>query len=200
MRNVTRDEMVARRVLQGTRTIAAVGLTTRGRAAGVTAVKYLAQAGFDVIPIVAGPSDFLGLRAYDRLDAVPGGIDVVLAFGPAARAVEIIDAAAAIGAESVWLAPGAASRAADARADERGITLVRDLDIAEVHRTTLRRAGQPTTRAPGRGKRTRRGRAAPPPRGGYAEAGGGGRKGGGGGRAALDEKKMRGAGRRRRAA
>lgn len=192
MKHMTREEAVNRRVLQRARTVAIIGASSSPERHSYTVAEYLKTAGYDVIPIRLDGGEVAGLQTYPRLADIAGPVDVVVIFRrPEAVPVHIEEAAAKqVGA--VWLPPGAWSREAEAVANRHGLTLVKELCIAEEHRHLSQPAGHPTKwgvhvrrRKPTYEDNRRR-----PDDAGYPVGGGGGHVAGGGVRSILDEKKM----------
>jgi predicted CoA-binding protein len=192
MKHMTREEALNRRVLQRARTVAIVGASANPARHSYSVVNYLRTAGYDVIPVRADGADVAGLSASATLADVAGRIDLVVIFRRPEAVPAHIDEAAAKHVEVVWLQPGVWSRAAKTAADRHGITLVKELCIAEEHRHVSQPAGHPTKwgvhvrrRKPTYEDNRRR-----PDDAGYVAEGGGGHAAGGGVRAILDEKKM----------
>jgi predicted CoA-binding protein len=175
MRNLTRTQAMAARLLERARTIAVVGADATERARATAA--YLRRSGYDVVPA-------------DGLAALRGAVDLVLVFRTPANLSEILEHAARKRVDGVWFTEQP-DRAAAALARRLGLAVVVAPDIAELHSQRLRTAGQPKKLDV---RRRRRGRAKLVDEsrlGGWQEGGGGGRQGGGGGWAAIDEKKMK---------
>lgn len=192
MKHMTREEALTRRVLQRARTIAIIGASPNPARHSYSVANYLRTAGYDVIPVRPDGADVAGLPASATLAEVAGPIDLVVIFRRPEAVPAHIDEAAAKHVEVVWLQPGVGSRRAEAAADRRGLTLVKDLCIAEEHRHVSQHAGHPTKwgvharrRKPTYEDNRRR-----PDDAGYVVGGGGGHVAGGGVRSILDEKKM----------
>jgi predicted CoA-binding protein len=192
MKHMTREEALNRRVLQRARTVAIVGASPNPARHSYSVVKYLKSAGYDVIPVRPDGAGVAGLPAVATLVDVAGPIDLVVMFRRPEAVPAHIDEAAAKHVEVVWLQPGVWSRQAKAAADRHGMTVVKELCIAEEHRHVSQSAGHPTKwgvhvrrRKPMYEDNRRR-----PDNAGYVAEGGGGHAAGGGVRAILDEKKM----------
>ena len=69
-----------KRLLEQTRTIAVVGMSSRPSRAGYYVPAYLQSAGYRIIPVNPALDDALGKKAYPDLAAVPEPIDLVLLF------------------------------------------------------------------------------------------------------------------------
>lgn len=192
MKHMTREEGVNRRVLQRARTVAIIGASLSPERHSYTVAEYLKTSGYDVIPIRPGGGEVAGLRTYATLADVGGAVDLVVIFRrPEAVAAHIAEAAAKK-VEVVWLPPGVWSREAEEAAHRHGLTLVKELCIAEEHRHLSQQSGHPSKwgvhlrqRKPTYENNRRR-----PDDAGYVAGGGGGHAAGGGVRSILDEKKM----------
>ena len=192
MKHMTRAEALNRRVLQRARTVAIIGASPDPARHSYSVADYLRTAGYDVIPVRADGAQVAGLRTYATLADVAGPIDLVVIFRRPEQVPAHLDEAAAKHVEVVWLQPGVWSREAKAAADRHGLTLVKELCIAEEHRHLSQTAGHPARwgvhvrrRKPTYEDNRRRQDDA-----GYVAGGGGGHVAGGGVRATIDEKKM----------
>ena len=79
------------------RSIAVVGASANEQSRGYQFVKALVEFGFPgpVYPVNPRLDELLGLKAYPRLEAVPGAIDFVISAVPAAAVLELVDGARA---------------------------------------------------------------------------------------------------------
>ena len=192
MKHMTRDEALNKRVLQRARTVAVIGASPDPARHSYSVVKYLKSAGYDVIPVRPDAAEVAGLPTFAALTDVVGPIDLVVIFRKPEAVPPHLDEAARKHVDVVWLQPGVWSREAETAADRHGLTLVKELCIAEEHRHVSQPAGHPTKwgvhvrrRKPTYEDNRRR-----PDDAGYAAGGGGGHAAGGGVRATVDEKKM----------
>jgi predicted CoA-binding protein len=181
-----------RRVLQRARTIAIIGASPSPERHSHAVTRYLADDGYDVIPVRPDRSDVAGLAAYASLAEIPGAVDLVVVFRTPSAVPAHMEEAAAKGAEVVWLAPGAWSPAADEAARQHDLTLIKERCVMEEHRHLSQRSGHPKKWGVHvrRRKPVYQDNRARLDDGGYARRGGGGHVAGGGGRSVLDEKKM----------
>ena len=201
MKHMTREEAGHRHVLQRARTVAIIGASSRPERHSYTVAEYLSTAGYDVAPIRPDGAEVAGLRSYSSLADVAGQVDLVVIFRRPGAVPAHIDEAAARGIEAVWLQPGVWSAGADAAADRHGLTLIKELCIAEEHRHLSQQSGHPAKWGVHvrRRKPTYEDNRQRPEEAGYVAGGGGGHTAGGGVRSIVDEKKMvKGAPSRRR--
>jgi predicted CoA-binding protein len=96
------DRDAVRTILNTYRRIAIVGLSTDNQKASYFVGSYLKSAGWEVIPVNPKADTILGLKAYPNLKSIPGNVDVVDIFRPAADVGPIVDDAITIGAKAVW--------------------------------------------------------------------------------------------------
>jgi predicted CoA-binding protein len=192
MKHMTRKEALNRRVLQRARTVAIVGASSNPARHSYSVTNYLRTAGYDVIPIRPDGAAVADLPASATLADVAGPIDLVVIFRRPDAVPAHIDEAAAKHVEVVWLQPGVWSGEAKAAADRHGLTLVKELCIAEEHRHLSQPAGHPTKWGVHvrRRKPTYEDNRKRPEDAGYQAGGGGGHVAGGGVRAIVSEKKM----------
>lgn len=129
------DDTALKSLLETTRTVAVVGLSTNPEKPSVAVAKVLLDAGYDVIPVHPTATKILGRKAYKTLADIPVPIDIVDVFRPAHEAPGIARQAVDIGASTLWLQLGLTSDEARETAEGAGLSYVEDICIGE---TTLR--------------------------------------------------------------
>ena len=79
------------------RSIAVVGASANERSQGYEFVKGLVEIGFPgpIYPVNPKLDALLGLKAYPRLEAIPGPVDFVISAAPASAALEVVEGAMA---------------------------------------------------------------------------------------------------------
>lgn len=120
------DELAA---LFRPRSIAVVGASANERSQGYEFVKGLVDIGFPgpIYPVNPKLNELLGLKAYARLEEIPGPVDFVISAVPAGATLELVEGAKAKGAKLIHFFT--------ARFSETGRT-----DAAELERELSRRA------------------------------------------------------------
>jgi uncharacterized protein len=113
-----------RALLEGTHTIAVVGLSRHPFKAAYAIPSHLQACGFRIIPVNPHATELLGERCYAELADVPDEVDLVDVFRPAEHAPEIVRQAVERGFPAVWLQSGIRSPEAQRLAEEAGITYV----------------------------------------------------------------------------
>ena len=97
------DTEVVRRILNESRRIAIVGLSSDNQKASFFVANYLRSWGYEIVPVNPKAKEILGLPCYPTLASVPGKIDLVDIFRPAHECAAIVDEAIAAGARAVWM-------------------------------------------------------------------------------------------------
>ncbi len=115
-----------RRVLQGNRVIAVVGLSPNWNRPSYFAAKYMLEHGYTVIPVNPGATEILGRKCYPDLAAIPLRVDMVDVFRKAQDAGPIAAEAIRIGARCLWLQLGVINREAADSAAAAGLDVVMD--------------------------------------------------------------------------
>ncbi len=113
-------------ILERSRTIAVVGMSTDPAKAAYSVPAELQAAGFRIVPVNPNATEILGETAYASLADVPDPIDVVEVFRPAEEAPGVARQAVEIGAKAVWLQEGIRSAEARRIAKEAGLDYVED--------------------------------------------------------------------------
>ncbi|GAA0643571.1 CoA-binding protein [Salarchaeum japonicum] len=129
------DEL--REILQA-ETIAVVGCSSTPGKAAHDIPKYLADHGYEVIPVNPYADEILGKPAYDSLDDVAEDIDLVDVFRPGDEAPGIVERAIARDdVTTVWLQLDITSDEAAEMAEDAGLRFVQDKCMKVEHRRLL---------------------------------------------------------------
>lgn len=123
------DDAALKSLLEASRTVAIVGLSTDPEKVSSKIATILLGAGYEVIPIHPKATEILGRTAYPTLADVPVPVDIVDVFRPAEDAPGIAEQAVAIGAKTLWLQLGIASETARSVAEGAGLQYVEDICI-----------------------------------------------------------------------
>ncbi len=122
-----------RRILQGTKTIAVVGLSANWWRPSFFAAKYMQEHGYRVIPVNPAYTEVLGEKCYARLADIPEKIEMVDCFRKAEEIGEIAGQAIAIGATCLWMQLGVVNQAAADVAANAGLDVVMDRCVKIEH-------------------------------------------------------------------
>ncbi|MGI0045860.1 MAG: CoA-binding protein [Nitrosotalea sp.] len=104
--------------------IAVVGMSKNPEKAAHYVPKYLAEKGYNVIPINPTADEILGKKCYPGLMDVPVQIDIVDVFRPSDQVKPVIDEAIKIKPKVIWLQEGIHNPEAELAAKETGIDVV----------------------------------------------------------------------------
>ena len=126
-----------KRILQSTRTIASVGLSSNPDKPSYGVVAYLLSQGYRVIPVNPTVAEVFGEKAYPDLLSIPDTIDVVQLFRRAEDVPPFVEQAIQIGAKVVWMQEGIVNEAAARRAREAGLEVVMDHCMRAEHRRLI---------------------------------------------------------------
>lgn len=132
------DEEV-RRLLEGARRIAVVGLSPKPHRDSNRVARYLLERGYTVIPVYPREERILGQPVFRRIADIPGGIDLVDVFRRSSEIPGVIDEALRARAPAIWLQLDCIDEAGARRAREAGSTVVMDRCLMVDHARLLGR-------------------------------------------------------------
>jgi predicted CoA-binding protein len=120
-------------ILRSSRTIAVVGLSSRGFRPSHGVSQYLQSVGYRIIPVNPSETEVLGEKSYARLEDIPERIDIVNVFRRSEFVPRIVDSAIRIGARAVWMQEGVIHSEAAERARQAGLFVIMDACILKEH-------------------------------------------------------------------
>ncbi len=120
-------------LLNTTKTIAIVGLSSDRQKASYFVGSYLLYEGYRVIPVSPRGGKILEQVCYPNLTCVPEKIDLVNIFRPSAEVMPIVEQSIAIGAKAVWLQLKIVNFEAAEKALDAGLSVVMDKCIKMEH-------------------------------------------------------------------
>lgn len=125
-----------KQILLDTKTIAVVGMSSRGERPAHEVPKYLQAHGYKIVPINPTAQHILGEKAYPSLSAIPPEIhiDTVQVFLRSEEVPPVVEEAIKIGARVVWMQEGVRNDEAAKRAQEAGLKVVQDRCMRAAHR------------------------------------------------------------------
>ena len=121
------------KILNSSRTIAVVGLSSKPDRPSYKVASYLKGQGYQIIPVNPTEKGILGEPCYPDLSSVPGAVDAVDIFRRAEDVPPIIEEAIRIGARAVWMQEGVINEDAASRARAAGLTVVMDKCMRKEH-------------------------------------------------------------------
>ncbi len=134
---VVNDPAGIQRILQESRVIAVVGLSSNEQRPSYRVAQYLLAHGYTVIPVNPGESEILGRKCYASLAEIPQKVDIVDCFRKSADIPPLAEAAIAIGAKTLWLQLEIVNDEAAQSASAAGLNVVQDRCIKIEHARLL---------------------------------------------------------------
>ncbi len=125
IRKYQNSELI-RKLLNGAKTIAIVGLSDKKERASNFVGSYLKSEGYTVIPVNPLKQEILGEKCYPDLASIPVPVDVVDVFRRPDEIVGVIQEAIAIKAKAIWMQLGIVNRDAAELAVKNGLGVVMD--------------------------------------------------------------------------
>jgi len=133
----TKDDEIGH-LLETSRTIAVVGLSSHKMRPSYGVSEYMQGAGYKIIPVNPNEREVLGEKAVGRLEDIREKVDIVDVFRRAEFVPEIVESAITIGAKCVWMQEGVVNEEAAQRARDAGIFVVMDRCILKEHAKRFR--------------------------------------------------------------
>jgi hypothetical protein len=122
-------------IVRSARTIAVVGISRDPAKAARRVPSYLAAKGYDVLPVNPFATRILGRPAEKSLAGITEPVDMVVVFRPSEEAgTHLAEAAARPERPVVWLQQDIRADEEAAAARARGIRVVQDMCVYQVHR------------------------------------------------------------------
>jgi predicted CoA-binding protein len=121
-------------ILDGSRTIAVVGLSRNETRPSHAVARYLKNQGYRIIPVNPNADRLLGEKCYPGLRKVPEKVDVVDIFRRPKDVGPVVEDALAIGAKVVWMQEGIVNNEAAEAAGRAGLKVVMNKCIMKEHK------------------------------------------------------------------
>lgn len=121
-------------ILNATKTIAVVGLSSSPHRAGHYVPAYLQEHGYKIIPVNPFLDEALGEKVYASLEDIDSPVDLVLIFQRSENVPPFVDQAIEMGAKSVWLQLGIRHDGSAMKAESAGLAVVQDACMLVEHR------------------------------------------------------------------
>ena len=121
------DEAEIRRLLEGSRSVAVVGLSDKPYRTSHSVARALQGFGYRIFPVnpnLTGP--VLGEEPYGTVKEIPEPVDIVDVFRRSELTPPVARDAVAAGAKVLWLQLGVVNEEAARYAEEHGLTVVMD--------------------------------------------------------------------------
>jgi predicted CoA-binding protein len=133
--------MIEDTILNGYRSVAVVGLSADPNRPSHKVASYLAQHGYEIIPVNPDAREILGRPSYPDLQSLPQSVEIVDIFRRSEEVMPIVDEAIKIGAKAVWMQEGVINEAAAARARDAGLLVVMNKCMLKEHRRLSKEPG-----------------------------------------------------------
>ena len=104
--------------------IAVVGISRSGKKFGNYVCKELKTKGYEIYPIHPEAQEIEGLTCYPDLKSVPTKVDSLWISISPAKVPPVLEEAAAIGLNNIWLQQGAWSKEVQKSIDQLGLSVV----------------------------------------------------------------------------
>jgi uncharacterized protein len=127
-----------RKLLEASKTIAVVGLSSSRMRPSYGVAEYMQRAGYKIIPVNPNETMVLGEPAVAGLEDIREKVDIVDVFRRPEFVPEIVESAIAIGAKAVWLQEGVIHQQAAQRARDAGLFVAMDICIFKEHAKRFR--------------------------------------------------------------
>ncbi len=131
------DDDEVKGLLERSKVIAVVGLSSNPERDSNKVARYLVDHGYTVVPVNPRESEILGQTSYPDLASIPGDVDIVDIFRKVEFIPAIVDAAIEKGAKAVWMQLGLAVNASADKAREAGLEVVMSRCIKVEHAKLL---------------------------------------------------------------
>ena len=104
--------------------VAVIGISRSESKAAHFVPKYLAENGFDIIPVNPNSNEILSKKCYKEITEVEGDIDIVDVFRPSEAVLPFVRDAIKKNPKVIWLQEGIHNEEAENLAREHGIDVV----------------------------------------------------------------------------
>src|SRR5579862_354107 len=125
-------------LLQKSRVIAVVGLSSKRVRPSYSVSEYMQKQGYRIIPVNPNETDVLGEKSYARLEDIPEHVDIVDIFRRSELVAPVVESAIRIGASAVWMQEGVVDQVSAKKAKAAGLAVVIDRCILKEHQRYLR--------------------------------------------------------------
>jgi len=104
--------------------IAVVGMSKNPEKAAHYVPKYLAEKGYNIIPVNPTADEILGKKCYSELSDIPYHIDIDDVFRPSEQVMPVINEAIKLKPKVIWLQEGIHNVEAESLAQKAGIEVI----------------------------------------------------------------------------
>ena len=122
------------KILTEYRNITVVGLSPNPERPSHQIASYLAEQGYNIIPVNPSAQQILGRTGYPDLSSIPEPVEVVDIFRRSEEVMPIVEEAIKVGAKAIWMQEGLINEEAAAKAREAGLMVVMDKCMRKEHK------------------------------------------------------------------
>lgn len=126
------------KILKSFRNIAIVGISADTAKPSNIVFRYLAENGYNVIPVNPTISEVLGKKCYASLIDIEEKVEVVDIFRRSEDVIPIVEEAIKIGAKVVWMQEGIINNKVAEKAQSAGLMVVMDKCMRKEHIRLIR--------------------------------------------------------------
>lgn len=124
-------------LLTDAHSIAAVGVTNHASSSGYEVLAYQQSQGYDVTPVNPREGSILGMPCAKSVQEIEKPVDLVNVFAVSSTLDEVVEDAVNKKAKALWLQPGVENAQAEKRAQDAGMTVVKDKCFRQVHQKLM---------------------------------------------------------------
>lgn len=104
--------------------IAVVGMSKNSEKAAHYVPKYLAEMGYNIIPVNPTADEILGKKSYHELSEISERVDIIDVFRPSEQIPSVINDAIKLKPKVIWLQEGIHNLESESLAQKAGIAVV----------------------------------------------------------------------------
>jgi predicted CoA-binding protein len=127
------------KILSEYRSVAIVGLSTNPERASYRVASYLAEHGYNIIPVNPNAPQILGKTSYPNLSSIPETVEVVDVFRRSEEVIPIVEEAIKVGAKAVWMQEGIINEEAATKSRDAGLLVVMDKCMFKEHQRLMQK-------------------------------------------------------------
>jgi predicted CoA-binding protein len=124
-------------ILSSCRSIAVVGISHKKDRDSNRVSRYLAEMGYQIVPVNTGQKEILGQPCFKRLADIPFHVDVANLFLNPKRIPSAVDQAIDLGVRVIWMQRGIVHNAAAKKAKKAGIHVIMNKCLMAEHMKLL---------------------------------------------------------------
>ncbi|MFC1824443.1 CoA-binding protein [Thermodesulfobacteriota bacterium] len=130
-------------ILTRCKKIAVVGLSPKEDRDSHKVAKYLAEQGYEIVPVNPGQKEILGAKCYKTVKDIPFKVDMVDLFLNVSRVPPVANLAMEIGVQVIWMQLGICHNESAKKARDAGITVVMNKCVKQEHEKMLNAGTSP---------------------------------------------------------